>query len=96
VDCDGQDVGRVSALFVDSAERKVRFLQVASGGVLGVGERRVLLPVDAVTRVVVDHVCVDHTRERVAEAPVYDPNLTDRPDPAFLETACGSYGHAPY
>ena len=65
----GEEVGEVEALLIDDQESKVRFLQVASGGFLGVGERHVLTPVEAVTRVDADHVHADQTRERVAGAP---------------------------
>ncbi len=92
-DRDGEEIGTVSDLLVDGHESKVRFLEVASGGILGIGESKVLIPVDAVTRVTDDAVHVDQTRERVAGAPRYDPTLAGRP---YWENLYGHYGYGPY
>jgi sporulation protein YlmC with PRC-barrel domain len=74
LDLDGADVGEVDDLVVDEDERRVRLLQVGSGGFLGIGKRKVLIPVDAVTAV--DHaVHIDTDRGHVANGPVYDPDL---------------------
>lgn len=95
IDANGEDVGDVDALFVDEGERKVRFLRVASGGFLGMGATKVLIPVEAVARVSDDTVRVDRTRDRVAAAPAYDPDLIDV-EPAELERVYGYYGYTPY
>jgi hypothetical protein len=71
----GHDLGTVDGLLVDEAERKVRFMEVASGGFLGLGESKSLIPVEAITRVTPDAVYIGHTREHVAGAPRYDPEL---------------------
>jgi len=34
-DKDGRDLGTIEGLLIDEAERKVRFMEVASGGFLG-------------------------------------------------------------
>ena len=39
-DKDGHDLGTIEGLLVDDAERKVRFMEVASGGFLGLRRRR--------------------------------------------------------
>lgn len=39
----GADIGHVSGLFIDRDEKKVRMLQVAAGGFLGLGERHFLV-----------------------------------------------------
>ena len=79
VDRDGAEVGTVDDLVIDEQDRHVRLLQVGSGGFLGFGEQKVLVPVDAVTSVD-DQVHVDTEREHVASAPVYDPDLTLQED----------------
>jgi len=94
VDKAGEEIGHVDALLVDAAENKVRFLQVASGGFLGIGERTFLLPVDAVAKIDDDHVHVDQTRERVAGSPAYDPDLAYEQD--YYGGLSGYYGFAPY
>ncbi len=93
-DKDGEDVGKVEDLLIDSAEDKVRFLLVASGGFLGLGKEKSFIPVDAITRITDDEVRLDQTRDRVAGAPSYDPELVDqRP---FHEDVYGHYGYTPY
>lgn len=74
-DRDGQDLGTIDALLIDDAERHVRFMEVASGGFLGFGEAKSFIPVEAITRITADEVYISHTREHVAGAPAYDPDL---------------------
>lgn len=94
VDRNGGEIGHVDALLIDDRESKVRFLRVASGGFLGIGESTFLLPVDAITRITADQVVVDQTQERVAGAPAYDPDLVY--DQEYYGGLYGYYGYAPY
>jgi hypothetical protein len=77
-DKDGHDLGTIEGLLVDEAERKVRFMEVGSGGFLGLGESKSLIPVEAITRTTADAVYIGHTREHVAGAPRYEPHLVER------------------
>jgi hypothetical protein len=74
-DQDGRDLGTIEGLLIDEAERKVRFMEVGSGGFLGLGESKSLIPVEAITRLTPDAVYIGHTLEHVAGAPRYDPKL---------------------
>lgn len=94
VDRSGEEIGHVDALLIDERERKVRFLEVASGGLLGIGEEKSLIPVDAVARVGPDRVVIDQTRERIAGAPTYDPDLAF--DRGYYDQLYGYYGYAPF
>ena len=76
-DKDGRDLGTIEGLLIDEAERKVRFMEVGSGGFLGLGESKSLIPVEAITRTTADAVFIGHTREHVAGAPRYDPELVE-------------------
>jgi hypothetical protein len=76
-DKDGRDLGTIEGLLIDQAERKVRFMEVGSGGFLGLGESKSLIPVEAIRRVTPDAVYIGHTREHVAGAPRYDPDLVE-------------------
>jgi sporulation protein YlmC with PRC-barrel domain len=93
VDRVGEDIGTVDGLFVDDRERKVRFLRVAAGGFLGLGETKFLIPVEAVMRVTDDAVHVDRTRPQVTAAPRYDPDLVEQRTWADVY---GYYGYPPY
>jgi sporulation protein YlmC with PRC-barrel domain len=75
VDRDGEDLGEVEDLLIDEPEKRVRLLEVASGGFLGLGKTKFLLPVEAITRISDDTVYVNQTRQYIAGAPHYDPDL---------------------
>ncbi len=93
-DKDGAGIGKVADLIIDEQEQKVRFLLVEHGGFLGFGEKKTLIPVDAVTKVTEDEVDIDQSGERIKSAPGYDPKLiNDRPYHASLYNY---YGYGPY
>ncbi|MBM7790217.1 PRC-barrel domain-containing protein [Tenggerimyces flavus] len=98
VDRSGEEIGDVDGLLIDEEERRVRFLQVGSGGFLGIGTKKQLIPVDAVTRVDEDAVHIDVERDRVAAAPVYDPDLAQdlTQQRGFYEGLYGYYGYSPH
>ena len=96
VDRNGDELGEVDDLFIDVHERKVRFLQLASGGFLGMGQQKSLIPVDAITRVEDERIVVDQERAKIAGAPAYDPQLEEIPDRDFYEGIYGYYGYPPY
>lgn len=93
-DNEGKDLGKVHDLLIDDREHKVRFLLVEHGGFLGVGETKSFIPVDAITKITAHDVFIDHSREHVALAPAYDPDLVD--DRAYHSALYGHYGYVPY
>ena len=96
IDRHGEEIGHVSDLFIDEAERNVRMLQISAGGFLGLGDRHFLLPVDAISTVGKDEVHIDQTREHVVNSPAYDPKLIARPSREYWEPYYGYYGLSPY
>jgi len=90
VDSAGEEIGKIDDLLIDERERRVRFLDVGSGGFLGLGETKFLLPVDVVTDVHEDRVQVSPSRERVAGAPGYNPKLIER---QYLDDLYRYYGY---
>ncbi|WP_344491292.1 PRC-barrel domain-containing protein [Glycomyces endophyticus] len=98
LDRSGDETGKVEGLLIDRGLRKVRFLEVASGGFLGLGKRKVLVPVGAVTRVDDEHVHLSSDRDHVASGPGYDPELTTDDDPGrpYGEDVYGYYGLMPH
>lgn len=96
IDEEGDEIGTVSALFVDEDESKVRFLEVSAGGFLGLGKRAFLIPVDVVTRLTAEAVHVNQSRDRVIDAPSFDPVLNERPAPELYAPYYGYYGISPY
>lgn len=93
LDSAGEEIGHVDDLLLDESEQKVRFLQVAAGGLLGMGESKFLIPVDAVTGLRDAAVLINQTRERVTGAPAYDPELTEE---SYYDNVYGYYGYAPF
>ncbi|MFD5215351.1 PRC-barrel domain-containing protein [Microbacterium sp. NPDC058345] len=93
-DAGGEEVGEVEGLLIDTTENKVRFLVVASGGFLGIGEHKSYIPVDAVTSVGDDEVRVDQSREHLAGAPTYDPELIN--DQEYNQNVLDYYGYTPF
>lgn len=93
-DKDGADLGKVSDLLVDGTERKVRFIEVASGGFLGIGREKTYIPVDAITGITADEVRIDQTLSHVAGAPPYDPDLVRERD--THGSILDYYGYSPY
>lgn len=72
-DVGGEEIGTVEDVYVDSAERKMRFLDVAAGGFLGLGERHFLIPVGTVGEVGEGLVMLNRSREEVVDSPQSDP-----------------------
>jgi CBS domain-containing protein/sporulation protein YlmC with PRC-barrel domain len=93
VDMAGEQLGTVDDLFIDEQERKVRFLEVSSGGFLRLGATKFLLPVDAIARIADDVVHINQSRERVAGSPQYDPTLVEE---RYVSNVYSHYGYPPY
>ncbi len=91
-DAGGQEIGTVEGLYVDEEEREVRFLDVAAGGFLGLGEKSFLVPVEAVREVNEEGVVVDQSREKVVDSPPFDTNVV--PQAGHQRELYDYYGYA--
>ena len=81
-------------LYADAQERKVRFLEVGAGGFMGLGERRFLIPVEAVSEAREDGVVVvAHKRRKVADSPLFDADVV--PQPPYQDELYEYYGFPP-
>ena len=89
-----EPLGKIDALLLDDKDQKIRFLEVASGGFLGLGEAKSFIPVDAITNITDDEVLINQTMDHVAGAPKYDPALAN--ETHFYETTYGYYGMMPF
>lgn len=100
LDSAGQEIGEVEDLMIGQDDARVLFLQVGSGGFLGIGERTLMIPVDAITGIDEDHVHVDRSREDVAAGPdyrEYDPSLVrEEDDDDFWTRTYSHYGYGPF
>jgi sporulation protein YlmC with PRC-barrel domain len=93
LDMAGEELGKVEDLFIDEQDHKVHLLEVSSGGFLGLGATKFLIPVDAIRRIADDAVYISQSRERVAGAPRYDPALVDE---RYVSDVYDHYGYPPY
>lgn len=75
-DRDGTALGMVDALYIDQTRKQVRLLRVASGGILGFGSVKTLIPVEAVTGVTLDNVYVDVNASRAPDSRDTDARAT--------------------
>jgi sporulation protein YlmC with PRC-barrel domain len=90
-DPEGQRIGSVDDLYIDRQEREVRFLDVGAGGFLGMGEKRFLVPVEAVTEVAEDRVAIEPGRTEKVEGPApFDTKVAPPP----TDYASPPYGNA--
>jgi len=94
MDRHGRSPGKVRALLVDEEHRMVRFFEVDSGGILGLGSMKFLIPFDAITGVTDSEVHIYQEVGNVAGAPAYDPALIDHAK--FFEDTYGHYGMLPF
>ena len=94
-DPEGQRVGRVEDLYIDRQEREARFLEVGAGGFLGIGEKRFLVPVEAVVKVSEEWVAIEPGRTKKVEGPApFDTKVA--PAPAAEVRRAEDYASPPY
>jgi len=92
----GQHIGSVEDLYIDRHEREVRFLEVGAGGFLGIGEKRFLVPVEAVTQVAQNQVTIEPDRTVKVDGPapfdirVVPPPSDDRRSEAYASLPFGN------
>ena len=94
-DEDGERIGTVEDLYADAQERKVRFLEVGAGGFMGLGQKRSLFPVEAVSEEVREDgvVVVAHKRRKVADSPLFEADVV--PQPPYQDELYKYYGYPP-
>jgi len=92
-DSTGEQIGSVEDLYIDREARQPRFLVVSAGGLLGVGKKHVLIPVEEVSRDMgEERVTVGAHREKVLNAPEFDPDV-GVPAPDLQRAIDAYYGH---
>ena len=92
IDVRDHRVGEVDDILVDPTGRRARLLVVVSGGVLGLGEQRRLVPVEAVARVS-DTVRLDRSDLHVQSGSAYDPAEAG---PVDYGSVYAYFGYAPF
>ena len=95
-DAQEQRMGSVEDLYIDRHKREVRFLEVGAGGFLGIGEKPLLVPVEAITQVAEDRVTIEPGRTEKVEGPApFDTKVAPpRADEPREDYASPPYGKA--
>jgi sporulation protein YlmC with PRC-barrel domain len=90
-DPDGERIGSVKDLYVDTDEEDVRFLDLGAGGFLGLGEKHFMVPMEAVTDTSGGGVTIEHSRQKVEGSPELDTKGV--PEDAYLQEVYDYYGY---
>jgi sporulation protein YlmC with PRC-barrel domain len=90
-DRDGERIGTVKDLYIDTEEGEVRFLDVGAGGFLGLGEKHFMIPMEAVTDTSGGGVTMDQSREKVEGSPELDTKGV--PEDAYQQEVYDYYGY---
>lgn len=90
----GEDLGQVDDLLIDGEQGKVRLVRIEHGGFLGIGTKAFFIPVDSITGITDDAVEISESRDQIADALGYDPDLIDEAD--RYEPLYEYYGYRPF
>lgn len=95
-DREGERVGTVTDLLIDPDQRKARMLEVVSGGgLLGIGKKQLLVPVEAIAGGDLRTVYIDKLKDEIRAGPEYQPKEIDEEESHYVEVYA-YYGKAPY
>lgn len=73
----GERLGDVEGLYIDGRQRRVRFMEVGVGGLLGLGRKPILVPVGSIREIAGDRVVVVPEGDLgTAEPPPFDTRVT--------------------
>jgi sporulation protein YlmC with PRC-barrel domain len=90
-DRDGERIGTVKDLYVETEVGAVRFLDVGTGGFLGLGEKHFMIPMEAVTDTSGGKVTIEQSREKVEGSPELETKGV--PEDAYQQEVYDYYGY---
>ena len=74
-DTNNDQIGFVEDVYVNREQREARLLVVSAGGLLGVGKKHFLVPVQEVKRDLEgERLTVEHPKEKVTQSPEFNPD----------------------
>jgi sporulation protein YlmC with PRC-barrel domain len=92
----GESVGTVADVFIDPDQRKARMIEVAAGGgLLGLGKKQFLVPVEAIAGGDPRTVYIDKPKDEILGGPEYHPDESDEEEAHYAEVYT-YYGKEPY
>ncbi len=90
-DRDGEKLGTVKDLYVNTEDEDVRFLDVGAGGFLGLGEKHFMVPMEAVTDTSGGGARIEQSRQKVEGSPELDTKGV--PEDVYQHEAYDYYGY---
>ena len=91
-DINGEQIGTAEDLYLEAEAGVPRFLLVSAGGMLGLGKKHFLVPVEEVSRDVgAERVTLTQDREKVTRSPNFEPEAVLKADVQHAIRAY--YGH---
>ena len=96
VDAAGEEFGKVDDLLVDQEQSRVRFMEVSTGGFLGIGKDKFTIPVDAVTNITDDEVMISRLKADVEGGPSFEEYAASEDGREYWTRVYGHYGANPY
>ena len=92
-DTNNDQIGSVEDVYVDREQREARLLVVSAGGLLGVGKKYFLVPVQEVKRDLEgERLTVEHPKEKVTQSPEFNPDERLKAD--LQRAVYAYYGHS--
>jgi sporulation protein YlmC with PRC-barrel domain len=96
LDRDGDSVGTVTDMMIDPSLRAARLLLVErSSGLLGLGKKRYLVPLEVARPVDDRSVVIDRSKDEIESAPEYQASEGEQEELHYAEVY-GIYGVRPY
>jgi sporulation protein YlmC with PRC-barrel domain len=95
-DRNGEPVGTVADVLIDPEQRKARMLEVVSGGgLLGLGKRQFLVPVESIAGGDAKSVHIDRLKDEILAGPAYQRDQIDEEE-AHYAAVYAHYDVTPY
>ena len=92
-DINDEQIGSVEDVYVDREQRQARLLDVSAGGMLGLGKKHFLVPVEEAKRDLDgERLTVEHPKEKVMESPEFNPD-DEGPKLDLQRAVYAYYGH---
>ncbi|RPI35349.1 MAG: PRC-barrel domain containing protein [Nitrospiraceae bacterium] len=92
----GEKLGKISDLVFDSRDNRVTFAVLSHGGVLGIGDKLIAVPITALTFKDEDTVILDINKDKLAAAPNFEsskwPDMSNR---QWIDETYRYYGISP-
>ncbi|RJQ20600.1 MAG: PRC-barrel domain containing protein [Nitrospiraceae bacterium] len=93
----GENLGKITDLTFDTRDNRISFAILASGGMLGIGEKLIPVPINALSFKDEKNLVLDISKDKLASAPNFEKNKwPDMSNRQWTEDTYRFYGVQPY